>query len=135
MKISTKGKYALIVMTYLAINGNDNNISVAEISEKNNISEKYLEQILSLLSKGNLVTSFRGNLGGYKLAKPASEITLKSIMLSTEGNMKSVSCLEGQFKCEKAADCVTVSVWAKLDDIVNDFFERTTLQDIIDKKL
>ena len=135
MKISTKGKYALVVMTYIAMNEKDSNVSVAEISEKNNISEKYLEQILSLLSKGDLVTSFRGNAGGYRLSRDAQLITLKDIMLATEGNMKSVSCLDGDFVCDKASQCVTVSVWAKLDDIVNNFFEQTTLQDIIDKKV
>ena len=92
MKISTKGRYALRVMAYIAINCEEKKISINELAERNGISDKYLEQIISVLVKNNLLVSFRGAQGGYKLARPAKEITVGEIMNSTEGTLETVSC-------------------------------------------
>lgn len=136
MKISTKGRYALRVMAYIALNSQeDKTISITELAERNSISVKYLEQIISLLVKHELLLSFRGAQGGYKLAKPAKEITIGEIMNSTEGILETVSCLNGNEKCDMSETCLTVNVWAKLDKIVNDFFNSTTLEDVVKKRV
>lgn len=135
MKISTKGRYALRVMADIALNSDEKKISITELAERNNISDKYLEQIISLLVKQNLLVSFRGSQGGYKLSRPASEITIGDIISSTEGNLETVSCVSGNEKCDMAGSCLTANVWAKLDKIVNDFFNSTTLDDVINKRI
>lgn len=135
MKISTKGRYALRVMADIALNYKDKNVSIMELSNRNNISDKYLEQIISLLVKNDLLQSFRGAQGGYKLSKLASEITIGQIINATEGNFESVSCISGNEKCDMAENCLTVNVWAKLDKIVNDFFNSTTLDDVVNKRI
>ena len=135
MKISTKGRYALRVMADIALNYKDKNVSITELSLRNNISDKYLEQIISLLVKSDLLQSFRGAQGGYKLSRPASEITIGEIINSTEGNFESVSCISRNEKCDMAEKCLTINVWAKLDKIVNDFFNSTTLDDVVNKRI
>ena len=135
MKVSTKGRYALRVMAYIALNSDEKNVSINELAERNSISDKYLEQIISTLVKHNLLLSFRGPQGGYKLARTAKEITVGEIINSTEGNLETVSCINGTEKCDMAETCLTVNVWAKLDKIVNDFFNSTTLDDVINKRV
>ncbi|MBQ8425904.1 MAG: Rrf2 family transcriptional regulator [Clostridia bacterium] len=135
MKISTKGRYALRVMADIALSSDDKNVSIMELSSRNSISDKYLEQIISLMVKNNLLLSFRGSQGGYKLSRPANEITIGEIMKAAEGNFETVSCINSNEKCDKADMCLTVNVWAKLDKIVNDFFNSTTLDDVIHKRV
>ncbi len=134
MKISTKGRYALKIMTDIAIHSNGKNVSIMDIASRNRISDKYLEQIISLLVKNKLLVSFRGSQGGYRLTKTPSEISVGEIIRATEGNLETVSCLTGNEKCDMAEKCLTVNVWAKLNEIVNDFFDSTTLEDVITKK-
>jgi len=135
MKISTKGRYALRVMADIALNGEDKKITIVELASRNSISDKYLEQIISLMVKNNLLLSFRGAQGGYKLSRPAKEITIGEIMRATEGKLETVSCINSNEKCDKAEMCLTVNVWAKLDKIVNEFFDSTTLDDVIHKRV
>ena len=135
MKISTKGTYALTIMTNIAKIGNDKSMTVSMLAEKTNISEKYIEQIVSKLLKAKLLISFRGANGGYKLSKKASEISVGEIMRSTEGNMKSVSCMEEGAKCDMLEKCLTVNVWVGLNKVVNDYLNSVTLDDIINKKV
>ena len=135
MKISTNGRYALRVMADIAINEKDGNVSITDISNRNKISNKYLEQIISLLVKSNLLTSKRGKQGGYTLSKPAKEITVGEIIKQTEGNLETVSCLSGTTKCEMACNCLTVDVWFKLEKIIQNFLNSTTLHDVITKNV
>lgn len=135
MKISTKGTYALRVMADIALNCQDKNVSIAELAQRNHISDKYLEQIISQLVKSDLLQSYRGAQGGYKLSRPASQITIGQILNATEGNFEIVSCISNNTKCDLAENCLTVNVWAKLDKIVNDFFDNTTLDDVVNKRI
>ena len=135
MKISTKGRYALRVMADIALNFKDKNVSITELSNRNGISDKYLEQIISLLVKNNLLKSFRGAQGGYKLEKEPQNITIGEILRATEGNLETVSCINSEEKCDKAESCLTVNVWFKLNKIINDFFNSTTLEDVITKNI
>jgi len=135
MKVSTKGRYALRVMADIAINEKNGNVSITDISNRNKISNKYLEQIISLLVKSNLVISKRGKQGGYILARPASKITVGEIIKQTEGNLETVSCLSGNTKCDMACNCLTIDVWFKLEKIIQNFLNSTTLEDVINKKV
>lgn len=135
MKISTKGRYALRIMADIAINGKDKNVSIMDLSNRNKISDKYLEQIISQLVKNDLVTSFRGAQGGYKLSKNANEISVGDILKVTEGNLKTVTCISSGTKCDMAEKCLTVNFWEKLDNLVTDFFNKTTLEDVIEKRV
>lgn len=135
MKISTRGRYALRVMADIALNFENQNVSIAELSERNGISDKYLEQIISKLVKSGLLVGFRGSQGGYKLGKKPSEISIGEIISSTEGNLETVSCINSSEKCAQADKCLTVNVWLKLDKIVNDFFGSTTLDDVIKRNV
>lgn len=135
MKISTKGRYALRVMADIALNSEEKNVSIMELASRNNISDKYLEQIISLMVKNNLLISFRGVQGGYKLSRPAKDITIGEIIRAAEGIFETVSCISGDEKCDKAEHCLSINVWAKLDKIVNQFFDTTTLDDVINKRI
>ena len=136
MMISTKGRYALRVMLDLAMNDEGKPISLKDVAERQNISMKYLEMIVSLLNKSGMVTSQRGKSGGYRLAKDASEQYIGEILRGAEGNLATVQCLEeGAQTCERADACITLPLWRKMNDIVNEYIDSITLQDLIDKKL
>ena len=135
MKISTKGTYALGIMTDIASLKQDEAVSLTLLSQRNNMSIKYLEQIVNMLVKNDLLKSFRGTNGGYKLSRDAKHITLGQILKATEGELQTVSCINSDVKCDKIAKCLTVGVWTKLDNIVNDFLNSTTLDDVINKRL
>ncbi|MBQ8451652.1 MAG: Rrf2 family transcriptional regulator [Clostridia bacterium] len=134
MKISTKGTYAVSIMTEIAKNENSFT-TVSVLSSTTGFSEKYLEQIVSKLLKAKLLLSFRGSNGGYKLAKHANEISVGEILRATEGNMKSVSCMEEGAACDLASKCLTVNVWAGLNKVVNDYLNSVSLDDIVNKKI
>ena len=129
MKISTKGTYAMRIMADIAVNQQQGNVAVNELATRQNISVKYLEQIMQMLVKAKLVSSHRGIAGGYTLSRPADKISVGDILAATEGKLQTVSCIDG--KCEMAANCMTINVWGELDRIVNDFLTSTTLQDVI----
>ena len=133
MKISTKGRYALRLMLDLAQNNTGEMIRVKEISERQGISEKYLEQIITMLKRVNYVKSLRGAQGGYRLAKEPKEYTVGMILRLTEGNMNPVACLEDEInQCERADSCVTLRLWTMLDDAIKGVIDRVTLQDMLD---
>lgn len=133
MKISTKGRYALRVMIDLAQNGNEGYISLKEIAERQEISLKYLEMIISILHRANFVHSLRGKSGGYKLVHEANEYTVGSILKLTEGSLAPVSCLEiSNSHCERADKCITLPMWEELDKIIDSYLESITLQDLLD---
>ncbi|HBI85855.1 MAG TPA: Rrf2 family transcriptional regulator [Ruminococcus sp.] len=136
MKISTKGRYALRMLIELGCHAGDSYVSLKEISESQNISKKYLEQIVPLLTKSGILRTTRGNHGGYMLAKPASEITVADVLRATEGSLAPVSCLEQPVNdCPRADICPTLELWKGLMRTVEDYLERYSVQDLVDRKL
>ncbi len=133
MKISTKGRYALRMLIELATHQEEGFVSLKDISERQGISKKYLEQIVPMLNKSGILRTNRGNKGGYMLAKPANECTVGEILRATEGSLAPVSCLEyEQNDCPRADICATLYVWQGLEKAVNDYLNSVTVQDIID---
>ena len=133
MKISTKGRYALRLLLDLAVYNTGEPISLKDVARRQQISEKYLEQIISLLNKAGFVRSIRGAQGGYMLAKAPSEYTVGMILRLTEGDLAPVNCVgkEGM-ECERREGCVTVRVWEKLNDAVNQVVDGITLADLVE---
>ncbi len=133
MKISTKGRYALRLMIDLAQNASERPISLKDVAQRQNISDKYLEQIISMLNKGGYVRSVRGAQGGYLLRKLPEEITVGNILRLTEGSLAPVSCIEeDELVCDRAESCVTAIVYKKINDAVNGVVDNITLQDLLD---
>jgi Rrf2 family protein len=136
MKISTKGRYALRLMLDLALNNTGEYITIKSIAARQEISEKYLEQIISLLNRAGYVKSVRGAQGGYKLAKDPTEYTVGMILRLTEGSLVPVDCLEdGNDECNRCESCVTKEVWQELYEAVSSVVDRITLQSLVDKQL
>ena len=132
MRISTKGRYALSVMIDLAQHGEDGYISLKDISERQNLSMKYLETIVAMLNKAGMLDSFRGKNGGYKLNKPLQEYTVGTILKLTEGSLAPVSCVEeGHACCDKEQECITYPMWKKLDEMIDAYLESVTLEDLL----
>ena len=133
MIISSKGRYALRVMTDLAEHADQGFISLADISARQEISLKYLEAITALLNKAGLLDSLRGKSGGYKLKKKPEDYTLREILEVTEGGIVPVNCacLTGDEECKRSALCPTMPVWQRLDRIISDYLESVTLKDLI----
>ena len=132
MLISTKGRYALRVMLDLAERRDEGYIVLMDIAKRQEISEKYLESIIAVLSRAGFVQALRGRGGGYRLAREPESYTVGSILKLTEGPLAPVACLEGEKNlCNRAATCKTLPRWTKLDMLVNDFFEDITLADLL----
>lgn len=132
MMVSTKGRYALTVMVELARNSGEDFVSLADISERENLSMKYLESIISILNKGGMLVSARGKNGGYKLARKPSEYNISEILLLTEGSLAPVNCImQDGVQCDKAATCSTLPLWAGLDKVIDKYLGGITLEDII----
>ena len=136
MKISTKGRYALRLMLDLAQYSNENEyVSIKKVSQRQDISEKYLEQIVAQLSRANFVKSIRGAQGGYRLVKAPENYTVGMILRLIEGNLSSVSCLEDNpNKCQRCNNCVTLEVWQQINDAVDSVIDNITLQDLVKKQ-
>ena len=135
MKISTRGRYALRLMVDLGQNAVEGCCSVREVSERQGISEKYLEQIISVLSKAGFVTSVRGAGGGYRLSREPKGYTVGMILRATEGSLAPVTCLtEGEPPCERADSCTTLFIWEKIYKAVNDVVDNITLEDLIENE-
>lgn len=134
MMISTKGRYALRVMLDLAQQEEEGYISLKSISGRQGISVKYMEMIVAILNKAGFVKSLRGKEGGYRLARPASEYTVGSILKLTDGSLAPVSCLEHceDSKCGRSGACLTLPMWKKLDVLIDSYLEGITLQDLLD---
>lgn len=134
MKISTKGRYALRLMLDIAQHQENGFVSLKDISERQNISKKYLEQIVPLLSKSNVLQANRGFQGGYMLAKTPDKYTVGDILRITEGSLAPVACLENEDQCARSADCLTQPVWKGLYDAICNYLDSITLQDILDSQ-
>ena len=131
MKISTKGRYALRLMLDLAMNGENNVVRIKDIAERQQISDKYLEQIISVLNKAGYMRSTRGPQGGYSLRKAPEEYTVGDILRLTEGSLAPVACVEEEGSCEREVDCVTVEVWKRLNQAISDVVDHITLADLV----
>lgn len=122
-------------MTDLAVNGVDGCVSLKDIAEREHLSEKYLEQIINMLSKEGLVKSVRGAKGGYHLTKPPEEITVEAILKATEGSLAPVACAEDNGKCENYCDCVTSFIWTKIYQATISVVSSITLKDLADRSV
>lgn len=133
MKISTKGRYALRLMIDLATNDSGEPIRIKEVAERQGISDKYLEQIISVLNKAGFVKSVRGPQGGYTLRKKPEEYTVGMILRLTEGSLAPVACVEEEkTDCERQGGCVTYLLWKKIGDAISGVVDTVTLQDLVD---
>ena len=129
--VSTKGRYALRVMLDLAENAEEGYIPLKEVALRQEISEKYLENIISMLVRTGLLSAVRGKGGGYKLKKAPSEYTVKEILEVTEGSLAPVACLSNSGICGKNEICKTLPMWKRLDNIINGFFSGITLEELL----
>ena len=132
MKLTNKGRYAVMAMADLASNANKGPISLSEISIRQNISLPYLEQIFLKLKNNKLVRSSRGANGGYTLERPASEIRLSNIIYAVDEEVKTLNCKKNSKRgCNnKSTKCITHNLWDQLDQHINGFFEKVKLQDL-----
>ena len=132
--ISTRGRYALRMMLDLAQNQGDGYVALRDIAARQEISKKYLEQIIPLLNRVGLLQTTRGVQGGYRLTRRPEEYTVLDILEVTEMGLSAVACLEKDAaKCPRSADCLTLPVWQGLDKIIRDYLGAITLQDVLDR--
>ena len=135
MIVSTKGRYALRVMVCFALHGGDEYIPLKQIAEEEGISQKYLESIMTVLSKAGFVDAVHGKGGGYRLNRKPENYTVGSILKLTEGGLSTVSCTaQGPSACSRTSCCRTLPMWEKLDKMVDSFFESITLQDLMEEQ-
>jgi len=133
MIVSTKGRYALRVMVGLALHSNGEFVPLKEIAETEGISQKYLEAIMTVLSKAGFVDAVHGKGGGYRLNRSPGEYTVGSILKLTEGSLAAVSCTtQGPAACSRSTCCQTKPMWEKLDKLIDEFFEGITLADLLE---
>ena len=132
MNVTSKGRYALHIMIDLAQHRDDGYISLKTISDRTQLSMKYLEMIVGSLKKAELVDSTRGKEGGYKLNKAPAEYTIGEILRCMEDNLAPVACIkEGEVQCDRSGGCLTVPMWKKLDDITNAYLDTISLEDLL----
>ena len=133
MRISTKGRYAIKLMLDLATNDNGEPIRLKDVARRQEISEKYLEQIISVLNKAGYVKSVRGPQGGYLLQRRPEEYTVGSILRLTEGGLVPVNCqgLSEEGQCGRSADCPTFPLWKGLEDVINQYLDSITLAELL----
>ena len=134
MKISTKGRYALRMIIDIILHQNDGYISLKDISERQNISKKYLEQIVPLLNKSGILKASRGNRGGYKINGNPEKYTVGDVLRATEGSLAPVACLDYfPNDCERINECITLPIWEGLYKVVTDYLDSITIQDIAEQ--
>lgn len=133
MKISTKGRYALLLMFDLAIHYTGEYITIRSIAKRQNISEKYLEQIITHLSRAGFVKSARGAQGGYQLSNVPEYYTVGMILRLMEGSLAPVSCVEKNTPCTQADTCITIDIWMQIQDAVSQVIDNITLSDLVEK--
>ena len=131
MMISTRGRYALRVLADLAEHPSDSYVTLREIAERQEISEKYLESIMKMLVRAGMLDGLRGKGGGYRLGRDPGEITVLDVLRATEGPLAPVACLEeGGKTCPRAGQCRTLPLWQGLDELVNNYLSGYTIRDI-----
>lgn len=131
MKISTRGRYALRLMLDLALSDPDQYITIKSIAQRQEVSAKYLEQIITVLGRAGYVKSIRGAAGGYKLARPAEEYTVGMILRLIEGSLAPVACMDDEpNRCPRCDYCAPLDVYRRLDEAVSSVIDHTTLADL-----
>lgn len=133
MKISTKGRYALRMLTDIAAHQSESgSVALKDIAQRQGISKKYLEQIALVLTQSGLLRGSRGHQGGYRLTQSPEEITVAAIIRAAEGSLAPVACLETQPNaCERCHDCETLFIWEGLDRVIQQYLDGITLQDVL----
>ena len=132
MIVSTKGRYALRVMIDLAEHRSEKYVPLKEVAARQEISEKYLENILKVLVQNGFLEGLRGKGGGYRLTRSPDQYTVEEILMLTEGSLAPVTCLEGdENTCPRAGHCTTLPMWEKLDTIINDYLDSVSLADLL----
>ena len=132
MNVTSKGRYALRIMIDLAQHRDEGYISLKAISDRTQLSMKYLEMIVGNLKKAELVDSTRGKEGGYKLNKTPGEYSIGEILRCIEDNLAPVACIkEGEIQCDRSGACLTVPMWKELDDITNAYLDTVSLEDLL----
>ena len=135
MRISTKGRYALRLMLDLAEHQGDGCVSLKDVAQRQDISKKYLEQIVPTLSRAGFLLTNRGYQGGYRLARRPEDYTARDILRLTEGSLAPVACLDCEVNtCPRSANCPTLPLWQGLDRVIEDYLAGVTLQDLIDRQ-
>jgi len=133
MKLSTRTRYGVRAILELAANQSAEPLRIKTIAHRQDISVKYLEQLMAVLKSAGFVRSIRGSKGGYILAKPANQIKLSDIFNALEGPVTTVECLENENYCARVADCVTRQVWAEVQQAIMNVLQSMTLQDLVDR--
>ena len=132
MNITTKGRYALRVMIDLAQHPEEGFVSLKTVAERQNISMKYLEMIVSGLKKADLLESSRGKEGGYRLSRSPADYSVGEILRCQEDNLAPVACIkDGEIQCDKAAACITIPMWKELDELTNAYLDGVSLKDLL----
>lgn len=136
MRISTKGRYALRMLVDLAEHRDNGFTALKDIAKRQNVSKKYLEQIVPVFNKSDILQTNRGFQGGYRLAVSPDKCTVGEVIRLTEGTLSPLACIDDddEVRCDRSNDCATLYVWQGLKKVVTDYLDSITLQDIIDKK-
>lgn len=133
MLVSTRGRYAIRILLELGSRSPDERVSLAELSEKQSISLKYAEAIVSMLVKADILEGTRGKNGGYRLLKTSDKIKIGEVLKLTEESLAPVSCLDcTPNQCQKAAECKTLPMWERLNSLISDYLYSVTLKDVLD---
>lgn len=136
MKISTKGRYALRMLVDLAEHQQNGYIALKDIAARQNISKKYLEQIVPILNRSDILQTNRGFQGGYRLAKKPDQYTVGEILRLTEGSLAPVACLDHlPITCDRQDKCITLPIWKGLSKVINEYLDSITLQDLLEMQL
>ena len=132
VNVTSKGRYALRVMIDLAQHPDEGFVSLKTVAERQGISMKYLEMIVSSLKKAELLESTRGKEGGYRLSRSPADYSVGEILRCLEDNLAPVSCIkDGEIQCDKASACITLPMWKELDDLTNAYLDGVSLQDLL----
>ncbi len=135
MKISTKGRYALRMMIDLAEHQGEGFVALKDIAARQGISKKYLEQIIPILNRSDFLQANRGSQGGYRLAKAPKDYTVKDVLELTEGSLSPVACLDTTpVGCERSENCVTLPLWKGLAEVIENYLDSVTLQDLLERQ-
>ncbi len=135
MKISTKGRYALRMMIDLAEHQGEGFVALKDIAARQDISKKYLEQIIPILNRSDFLQANRGSQGGYRLSKAPKDYTVKDVLELTEGSLAPVACLDTTpVGCERSESCVTLPLWKGLAEVIEKFLDSVTLQDLLERQ-
>ena len=133
MKLSTRTRYGVRAILELAANQSKEPLRIKTIAHRQDISVKYLEQLMAVLKSAGFVRSIRGSRGGYILAKPANQIKLNDVFNALEGPTTTVECIENENYCARVADCVARQVWVQVQEAINNVLKAITLQDLVDR--